>query len=127
MATDAVKDEVKKASTEFLRLYRINQRWDIGLTVTAITFAILAGFVGALGNSSKLISEDIQKVMAGVLATLSAATQAGQSKFPVQERSRGYRNLKRKSSLLEIKSVTDTDESVIADLRKIWEDESDIP
>jgi hypothetical protein len=129
MVSDNVRNSVRENSANYIRLYKINQRWDISLTITAITFAILAGIVGAFGSNSKLISEDVQKIMTGILATLSAAVQTGQSKFPVQSRAKGYFNLKRKINLLEVEvnSDTATDASILDSLSKILDDEADIP
>jgi hypothetical protein len=128
MVSDDVKATLKETSTNYTRLYKINQRWDIGLTITAITFAILAGVVGAFGGNSKLLSEDVQKIMTGLLATFSAAVQTAQSKFPVQARAKGYFNLKRKSNLLEVEAKSDavTDTTIIDSLKKILDDEADI-
>ena len=124
MVTDSVKSKVNGVSVEYLRLYRLNQRWDIGLTISGIALAILAGTSGVLGDKG-----DTQKIITGFLTTLSAAVQAGQSKFPVQARAKGYHTLRRKSVLIELETeLTDTtDDSVLLQLKKLSQDEADIP
>jgi hypothetical protein len=128
MVSDDVQATLKETSATYARLYKINQRWDIGLTITAITFAMLAGVVGAFGGNSKLLSEDAQKIVTGILATISAAVQTAQSKFPVQTRAKGYFNLKRRSNLLEIEAKQDTvaDTHIFDSLKKILDDEADV-
>jgi hypothetical protein len=111
MVSDDVQATLKETSATYARLYKINQRWDIGLTITAITFAMLAGVVGAFGGNSKLLSEDAQKIVTGILATISAAVQTAQS------------------NLLEIEAKQDTvaDTHIFDSLKKILDDEADVP
>lgn len=127
------KGTVKKyKENEVIKKYNSNAIWDVGLTVSAIVFVLLATFTGTLGDT-KLINENSRKLLTGTFGAISVAVQAVASRFPVKERAKGYRKIQMKLHdlvlRLEVNKPKSDDElaRLLDEYQKIIESEGDIP
>lgn len=87
------RSELQKCESRFDKLLRVNQRWDIGLTVSGIVFTLLTAVTGTL-QDEQLLSGNSQKLLTGIFGAISVAVQSAATKFPVQERAKAYRRFR---------------------------------
>jgi excisionase family DNA binding protein len=104
------KKAVSGYKEEVIGNHESNQRWDIWLTAIAIVFTLLATVVGTLDEGT-LIPGDFQKVLIGIFGAISVAAQSATTKFPVHERSKGYRKLRNQLHALALHLAVSEQES----------------
>jgi hypothetical protein len=99
-AVESLQDELGYCSDRFGNECKLYQRWDLGLTVTAIVFTLLTAVTGTL-EDGRLLPGNSQKILTGVFGAIAVAIQSAVTKFPVQERAKSYRKLRNEMYILQ--------------------------
>lgn len=129
-AVKGLQCELGYCSDRFGNECKRYQRWDLGLTVTAIVFTLLTAVTGTL-EDGRLLPGNSQKILTGVFGAISIAIQSAVTKFPVQERAKSYRRLRNEMYILQRElDVVETDEGlkiVRCQYAKMLRDEMEMP
>jgi hypothetical protein len=126
----ALQSELSNCADRFGNECRLYQRWDLGLTVSAIVFTLLTAVTGTL-EDGRLLPGNSQKILTGIFGAISIAIQSAVTKFPVQERAKSYRRLRNEMYILqqELDSVQDSEEikTIRGHYAKMLRDEMEMP
>ena len=129
-AVEGLQCELGYCSDRFGNECKLNQRWDLGLTVAAIVFTLLTAVTGTLEND-RLLPGNSQKILTGVFGAIAVAIQSAVTKFPVQERAKSYRRLRNEMYILKRElDIVETDEglkTVRSQYAKMLRDEMEMP
>ncbi len=121
---------IDESEIQFNKVFKINERWNITLTLANVVLTLLATAFGTLGDS-QVISAQTKNILVALFGCSAVAVQSIINNFPVRERARGNRNLRNRTRLLksyEIKKNLDLAKfnEIEKEYRKILEDEARI-
>jgi hypothetical protein len=126
----ALQSELSSCANRFGNECRLYQRWDLGLTVSAIVFTLLTAVTGTL-EDGRLLPGNSQRILTGIFGAISIAIQSAVTKFPVQERAKSYRRLRNEMYILqqELDSVQVGEEikAIRGHYTKMLRDEMEMP
>jgi hypothetical protein len=127
-----LEETINSSEIHFNKAYKINEYWNIKLTLLSVFLTLLATTFGTLDNS-KIISDQTKNLLTALFAGSAVALQSlmGSDKFPVRERARANRKLRnriRKLSSYNVKAIQNEEDfnEVKTAFEKILEDESSI-
>lgn len=129
-ALESLQRELGNCSNRYGNECKLYQRWDLVLTVAAISFTLLTAITGTL-EDGRLLPGNSQKILTGFFGAIAVAIQSAVTKFPVQERAKSYRRLRNEMYILQRElDVIETPEglkTLRSQYAKMLRDEMEMP